>query len=63
MPKRHNKCLTLRKVLKIAAFFAHFGIFSETFTNFVCHSDLKQQTKSLFVAVTQCDKQNKSLLQ
>ena len=41
---------------KNAACLDLFGIFFETYTNFLCHSDSVQQTKNLFVAVTQCKK-------
>ena len=41
----------------------HFGSLCVINTNFVCCSDSERQTKNPFVAVTQCDKQNKSLSQ
>ena len=63
MPKRHQKCYKLQKVKISAAFLALFSIFPAMFPNLVCHCDSLQQTKNQFVAVTQCDKQNKSLSQ
>ena len=45
------------------AFLACFAFFSATNNNFVWRSDSVWQTKNPFVAVTQCDKQNKSLSQ
>ena len=41
----------------------HFGILCAIYTNFFCRSDSVRQTENQFVAVTQCDKQNKSLSQ
>ena len=38
-------------------------IFFAIYTMFVCRSDSVQQTENPFVAVTQCDEQNKSLSQ
>ena len=53
----------LEKCFRIVYFLALFGILLATYTNFVCHRDSVQETKNLFVTVTQCDKQNKSWLQ
>ena len=60
---KHKKCQKEQKVPGNAACLELFGIFSKTHTNILCHSDLVQQTKKMFVAMTQCDKQKKSLSQ
>ena len=57
VPKRAK---STKKMQHVWTFLAPFF---KTYTNFICHNDSSQQTKNLFVAVTQCDKQNKSLLQ
>ena len=66
--KSAKKALKEPEGTKNAAFyftfyFTFFGVFLAIYKNIVCHSDSVQQTKNLFVTVTQSNKQNKSLLQ
>ena len=64
MSKTHKKCKKGQKYPKKCSIFGFFlASFSRTYTHFVCHSDSLHQTKNIFVTVTQCNKQNKSLSQ
>ena len=59
--KKGQKGPKEQKVPKNAAFLDFFGIFFKRYKNCLCHSDSVQQTKNLFVTVTQCDKQTNNL--
>ena len=64
LPKKHTKCKNYMQTwLKSETFLSVFGSLLATYTNLVCVSDSVQQIKKMFVAVTHCYKQNKSVLQ
>ena len=63
MAKKEQKMPKRAKSTKKCSIFGPFGHLFQTILKILCHSDSVQQTKKLFIAVTQCNKQNKSFAQ